>query len=384
MMTRQKLPNSRWDGDLSGAKNNMRSCILTIILMLPGCMSLSGSKSRAEAEFLPAPCEVPKELQKTMLPDYIIEAPDILRIEVARLIPQVPYVLGSGDGLRVQVAHADGTVLLDELMRVELDGTLQLGTPFDDPNDETEKSRRVDGPVNLTGLSMPEARELIASHIAKTIINPSVRVSLSEFSTQQAISGEHLVASDGTVNLGTYGRIRVAGMTVDEARESINQHLAQFLQNPNASVDVYSYNSKTYYIILQGAGLGDRVMQFPVTGNETVLDALSNVEGLSGASSDEIWIARPGLNVYDGHQLLPVDWGGITQLADPATNYQIFPGDRVFVREDSLIAMDTRLGKIISPIERIFGVVLLGTNTSSRIQFYKQYGQNGGNGNVGP
>ena len=361
----------------------MRLYIIALIFLMPGCLSMSAVHRQAEPELLPVPFELPRELQKTTLPDYTIEPPDILRIEVARLIPRSPYVLGPGDGLLVQIAQPDGTVVFNETLHVELDGTLQFGSPFDDPNRETSEALKVEGPINVGGLAIADARKLIAAHIAKTISDPSVRISLSEFAAQQVISGEHLVAPDGTVNLGIYGRVQVTGLTIDEARVRINEQLSLYLQAPNATVDVYAYNSRNYYIILQGAGMGDRVMQFPVTGNETVLDALSNVEGLSGTSSEEIWVSRPGLNSFGGHQLLPVNWEAITMLADPATNYQILPGDRVFVREDSLIAMDTHLGKFISPLERIFGVVLLGTNTTSRIQFYKQFGQNGGNSGGG-
>ncbi len=368
----------------------MRFCILVSVIMFCGCATVNVAKRSENPAFLHVPPELPRELQKTTLPDYVIEPPDILRIEVARVIPVSPYILGAGDGLLVQVARADGTVVLSEVFRVELDGTLQLGSPFDDigeaigsetpisePGGESPKIA-TDGPVSVAGLSIQDARQLISSHIAKTISKPSVRISLSEFAAQQAISGEHLVGPDGTVNLGVYGRVQVTGLTIDEARARINEQLSIYLQAPNATVDVFSYNSKNYYIVLQGAGMGDRVMQFPVTGNETVLDALSNVEGLSGTSSEEIWISRPGHNGFDGPQVLPVNWGAITQLADTTSNYQIMPGDRVFVREDSLIAIDTHLGKLISPIERVLGVVLLGTNTSSRIQFYKQFGQRGG------
>ncbi len=361
----------------------MARLISLLVLLLPGCMSMSGLHRKSEPELLPVPCQLPRELQKTTLPDYTIEPPDILRIEVARLIPRSPYVLSPGDGLLVQVAQPDGTVVMNETLRVELDGTLQLGSPFDDPNNEPVESLQIQGPMHVGGLAVGDARDLIRLHVAKTISEPSVRVSLTEFAAQQAISGQHLVAPDGTVNLGVYGRVQVTGLTVEEARRHINEQLSLYLQAPNATVDVYAYNSKNYYIILQGAGMGDRVMQFPVTGNETVLDALSNVEGLSGASSEEIWVSRPGQNSFAGPQVLPVNWTAITMLADPASNYQILPGDRVFVREDSMVAMDTRLGKFISPLERIFGVVLLGTNTASRIQFYKQYGQNGGIGGGG-
>ena len=360
----------------------MRLCILTMILLLPGCLSLHRS-GHAKLVSLPVPAQMPRELQKTTLPDYIIEPPDILRIEVTRLIPRSPYFLGPGDGLLVQAARVDGTLALDQVLNVELDGTLQFGTPFDDENGEADPTLRVDGPINVAGMTVADARKLITSHLSKTLVDPSVRVSLSEFAVQQPVSGEHLVAMDGSVNLGVYGRVYVTGLTVDEARARINEQLSTYLQNPNASVDVFAYNSKNYYIILQGAGLGDQLMQFPVTGNETVLDALSNVEGLSGTSSDQIWISRPGRNSCEGHQLLPVNWSGITAQADPATNYQIMPGDRVFVRENHLIAADTHFGQVIAPLERIFGVVLLGTNTTSRLQFYRQFGQNGGQGGGG-
>lgn len=361
----------------------MRLMTLLLILAAPGCMSLHGRSQDAEAAFLPVPISIPRELQKTTLPDYIIEPGDILQIEVPRIIPRSPYRLGPADGLRIEIVGPDGIVRVDEVVRVELDGTLQLGSPYDDPNEETDPELRIDGPANVSGLDMNEARRLVTQHVTKTLESPIVRVSLQEFAAQQEITGQHLVSQDGSVTLGAYGRVRVTGLTIDEARSAVNQQLAQHLQTPNASVDVFAYNSKTYYIILQGAGLGDRIAEFPITGNETVLDALANVEGLSSTSSDEVWIARPGRNIFDGPQVLPVNYCAITQLADTATNYQLMPGDRVFVSEDSLIAIDTQLGKIISPIERIFGVVLLGTDTVSRLDFYEQFGQNGGIGGGG-
>lgn len=360
--------------------------LLLIGVCSSGCRSiLSGhGKGEVETTCLPVPIQTPRELQKTTLPDYVIEPPDILRIEVPRLIPQSPYSLSPGDALLVQVTSPDGTLLLDQVLNVELDGSLQFGSPFDDPHKGETAAERVDGPLNVAGITVNEARRLIKAHIARTITEPAVRVSLEQFAAMQPVSGEHLVGPDGRVNLGSYGSVVVAGLTVDEARMQINMQLSQYLQQPNASVDVYAYNSKHYYVILQGAGLGDRVMPFPVMGNETVLDALSNVEGLSGTSSEQIWVARPGMNFCEGHQVLPVNWPALSQLADTSTNYQLMPGDRVFVREDSLVAFDTKLGKIIAPLERVFGVVLLGTNTVSRLDFYQQFGQNLGNNTIVP
>ena len=102
-----------------------------------------------------------------------------------------------------------------------------------------------------------------------------------------------------------------------------------------------AYNSKVYYVITQGAGLGDSVRRLPVTGNETVLDAISQINGLSQVSSKKIWIARPAPHNFGCQQILPIEWDAITQGAQTATNYQILPGDRLFVAEDELVTFTT-------------------------------------------
>ena len=43
-----------------------------------------------------------------------------------------------------------------------------------------------------------------------------------------------------------------------------------------------------------------------------------------------------------------------------STNYQVYPGDRIYVHSDPLIRADTLLGKILSPVDRFLGSVLLG------------------------
>jgi polysaccharide export outer membrane protein len=68
--------------------------------------------------------------------------------------------------------------------------------------------------------------------------------------------------------------------------------------------------------------------------------------------------------------VLPVDWCAVTGRGAAATNYQIMAGDRVFIAEDQIVAFDNGLAKILSPIERIFGITLLGTSTASDIKFF--------------
>jgi polysaccharide export outer membrane protein len=193
----------------------------------------------------------------------------------------------------------------------------------------------------------------------------------------QPVRGQHLVRVDGTVGIGIYGPALVAGMTIQEAREAIARVIHSRLDDKTIefkdvlnglSVDVLAYNSSVYYIITDGAGLGEQVYRFPVTGSETVLDAISNINGLPlVASPRRIWVARR--NTAPGPEsVLPVDWKGITQLGAMNTNWQIMPGDRVYVQADPMRRFNNNLSKMLEPIERVFGATLLGSQMTNSIR----------------
>ncbi len=222
----------------------------------------------------------------------------------------------------------------------------------------------------------------------------------------QPIQGQHLVGPDGTINLGIYGKIRVAGLTLEQVADAVAARLLEIMpgllrgvpeydqksdkEKPGTEgayvkewrqdfsslelvkkelqVDVLVYSSKFYYVITDGGGYGQQVYPIPIRGNETVLDALANINGLPAvASKKRVWVARatrPG----QPPKILPVDWMAVTQCGSSATNYQLFPGDRVYVDSNNLIKADTFLSKLYSPILRTFGVTLLGAATVNSIK----------------
>lgn len=202
----------------------------------------------------------------------------------------------------------------------------------------------------------------------------------------QPITGQHLVRPDGTVNLGVYGSLSVAGLTTDQAKDAVRKHVHEQLKTINATtggkttpapddpnklfvvVDVVGYNSKAYYVITDGAGFGEQIYRFPIQGNEFVLDALANINGLpSVGSKAHIWLARRTPHTNQPEQIMPVDYVGITQHGITQTNYQILPGDRVYVRAEKLFRMDGYLQKLLTPIERLLGLTLLSSSTYNSI-----------------
>jgi len=304
------------------------------------------------------PMETPRERQMVTMPDYLIEPPDILSIEAISLVPKSPYKLRPFDVVTISTSGTLPEEPLQGEYVVQPNGTIQLGFSY--------------GLLNAAGRSVEELQKELLTRLQESLKDPEVWIALAQIGAQQQIVGEHLVAPDGKVNLGTYGRVRVVGLTIEEARGAIESHLSQYLEKPEIAVDVLGYNSKVFYVVTQGAGLGDQVIILPSRGNETVLDAIGQIQGLQSNSSTRMWIARPGTNDCGGDQILPVDWVAVTQRGDTSTNYQVLPGDRLYVSEDKLVAFDTKLGKLFSPLERIFGVTLLGTQTSQRIVFFDQ------------
>jgi polysaccharide export outer membrane protein len=301
----------------------------------------------------PMSSPVPRELEKVTLPRYVIEAPDILLIEGVKLVPKSPHKIETFDVVLIRVEGEFPEQPIDDAYSVDADGSVNLGPTY--------------GRVKIVGLTIEESEDAIQDHLTKTLTDVVVSVSLVASSGAQQITGQHLVGPDGRVNLGTYGAVYVAGATLEQARAAIEEQLSLKLEEPEVFVDVLAYNSKVYYIVTQGGGAGDNVNRFPVTGNETVLDAVSNVQGLSQFSSKRMWIARPAPNGVGCEQILPVNWDEITQGASTATNYQMMPGDRLFIAEDRLIAFNSTVTKLLSPFERIFGFVSLGTSMANRI-----------------
>ncbi len=317
-----------------------------------GCTNMTNRTRPHPSRIHDPVVDAPRELHKATLPRYVVEPPDVLDISAIHVVPKTPYHLRTLDTLSVNVFGTLPDAPIAGIYPIEMGGMVNLGFSY--------------GSVEVNGLTVEEAEAKIEQHLRQFLREPEVAVTLADIAAKQQIAGPHLVAPDGRVNLGAYGSVNVAGKTIPEVKAAIEAHLTQFLDEPEVSVDVTGYNSKSYYIITQGAGLGDSVARFPVTGNETVLDAISTIGGFGPQSSYKIWIARPGRNVDGCDQILQIDWKGLSQVGATETNYQLMPGDRLYIAENRWVALDNRMAIIAAPVERAAGFAQLMVQTISR------------------
>jgi polysaccharide biosynthesis/export protein len=272
---------------------------------------------------------------------------------------------------RVRLEHRRGgrLIALALLWASGLCGCQTVRTP-------EEKIAKSNLPREFQKVTMPEY-----------VIEPPdlVLVEVLEALPGRPISGERLVRPDGRISLGFYGDVYVAGLTLPEAKEKIVLHLRQFLTdetlglwevdekgtpddpddnefkpvNPRDSnrvfVDVTAYNSKVYYIEGDVAQPG----RLPITGNETVLDAINYAGGLiPTAAPQNIRLVRPAPPGACCQQTLPVNLAAIVSAGDPTTNYQIMPGDRIMVYRDPIVRTTIFIDRLAAPFQTVLNSML--------------------------
>lgn len=299
---------------------------------------------------------IPRELRMTTLPTYRIEPPDILLITMMTVVPKPPYRILPLDVLFVQVNGTPPDKPITGPITVEPDGRLNFGLDY--------------GSVYVSGLTLDQAKQKIEEYLKKNVLKEAqVQVSLARSRALQQVQGDHIVRMDGTIGLGVYGSVYITGMTIDEARRAIEAHLSQYLLDPEVSLDIYAYNSKWYYLIEDRAGFGQTIMRLPITGRDTVLDALSMMGGtIFFASNRHVSLARPNGQDPNAMQIFPVNLPALVRGGSPATNYQLLPGDRLFVHANPLLTANNRLNQFLMPLERASGFTLLETGVISGVQ----------------
>ena len=361
---------------------------MSLALVAAGCATAPPCSRDIEDEMQRiGQSEIPRELSKMALPVYKVEPPDILLIEAVNNIRLPGYQLRPGDVVTIRLANPEPLEPIEEGVN-ELETQFRIQTEAENKIINGEYKVQPDGTVNLgpiygkapvAGMTLIQAKQALEQHLkgyttdAKGnpvgIKTPKVSIVMDDIAGKQLISGEHLVRPDGTVSLGIYGQVYVAGMTLECIKQVVEQHLSQFLEEPEVNVDVLAYNSKVFYVITDGAGFGEQVQRLPVTGNETVLDAISQINGLSAISSKRIWISRPAPAGTDYAQVMDVDWRAITAEGLTATNYQVFPGDRIYIQADPWVKVDNAIARVTAPAERLAGSMLLGTGLYRSFRF---------------
>jgi polysaccharide export outer membrane protein len=177
-----------------------------------------------------------------------------------------------------------------------------------------------------------DPRELSKQALEAYYIQPGdvLLLEVTDLESDIRVPADQTVMPDGTIDLGQYGRIVVAGLTIEQIEVLVHdtiqaQEKDRTIKPLNVRLNVAE--SAVYYVLGEVNSPG----AYPLIGRETVLDAIQTAGGLSERASDcQIILSRP-TPPNSCRIVLPVCYMSIVQLGDTTTNYQIRPGDRVYV-----------------------------------------------------
>lgn len=245
------------------------------------------------------------------------------------------------------LASATGCSTLSSLGLPVTSGPYQL-------SDSAEAFRNAAGhPVTLP-------RELAKSVVPEYRVEPGdvLVVEPTRFDSTIRLPSDQPVQPDGTIEIGRFGRAFVAGKTTSEIeiqvqalidgqlRAESEKALDDPLDEPSdstISVRLLNKESKVFYVIGEVNAPGT----YPLVGRETILDAIMTAGGVTAQANEHKLIFVRPTAPDDCRVVLPVCYRQIVQIGDTSTNYQLMPGDRIYVPSMTLhddIAQLLRLG----------------------------------------
>ncbi|MFO0911070.1 MAG: polysaccharide biosynthesis/export family protein [Isosphaeraceae bacterium] len=179
-----------------------------------------------------------------------------------------------------------------------------------------------------------QPRELRMVSMPQYVVEPPDELELAVRPATDDLSSTNLtVQADGNLDLGFAGDVYVAGLTLEQIEQKIALHLDQLAAAKGdrtrykVSVRLANGSQSKYYYVL---GTVNTQGKFPVSGNDTVLDAILTAGLKSNSYPEKAYLVRPR-PAGGPDQILKIDWVGIRERGDTLTNYQIFPGDRIIV-----------------------------------------------------
>ena len=132
--------------------------VATVAAALTGCHAIDFYTPSLETS-LSAEAAPPRELSMVSLPEYRIEPPDVLRVELLKVIPRPPYRIGAFDVLQIEVGGTMPQEPINGYFLVESEGIVTLGPAY--------------GVVHVEGMTFDEAIDAVTRNLHRLLQRPT-------------------------------------------------------------------------------------------------------------------------------------------------------------------------------------------------------------------
>lgn len=143
------------------------------------------------------------------------------------------------------------------------------------------------------------------------------------------------VGPDGFISLNPVGRVRAAGLVLDELTEQIRERYASEFEDPSVTVSVVEYAALSVFV----GGEVNAAGMVPYHGGLTLVQAIMDAGGLRDtARLDEVLVIRKGREAQPVGTLVDVD--RIFDDQDFASDLLLAPSDIVFVPRSRIASVN--------------------------------------------
>jgi polysaccharide export outer membrane protein len=194
--------------------------------------------------------------------------------------------------------------------------------------------------------------------VATYILGPDDQIVIHVLDLEEIPEKPFRVDMAGNINVPLVGRLRVAGLTVEQTEAAIHKRLESVLQNPEVTVFVSELRSHPVSIL--GSVKTPGVVQ--VTGRKTLTEVLSLAGGANSDAGNSIMITRrvasgpiplPGATLDPSGQFYvgQVNLKSLTEATNPQENIAILAEDVISLPKGELVY-------VVGAVSRAGGFVL--------------------------
>lgn len=145
----------------------------------------------------------------------------------------------------------------------------------------------------------------------------------------EALSVNMPVRPDGKISMPLIGDVEAGGLTSEEMAAQIQARLAEFIRNPNVTVQITQLRSHEYLSRVRITGAVQAPVSIPYRQGMTLLDAVLAAGGVTE-------FAAPGRTLLQrstdaGTQVYKVNLDRILNKGDVGLNVELYPGDTITV-----------------------------------------------------
>ena len=185
------------------------------------------------------------------------------------------------------------------------------------------------------------------------LIGPGDELAIWELGADEAGGKPITVDHDGFIDIQMAGRVKAAGLTVNELKETLTEQLRTYVKDPEVTVSIVDYHSEPASVIgaVKEPGVRD------LRGGKRLAEVLALAGGLNPDAGNSIFVTRrkewgpipvPGMQPKDGGDSTTVEIPVDRLIQDGLSQYNIViqPNDTISVPRARLVYV---LGNVNKP-----------------------------------